>query len=124
MLAFVCNKLALTLSTCELPCLFKRDSRRVEQIQHDLIQSLSQTKRDATCCSSVGRILNKHLCVTLERIFSSGTQNVENWNHISRLLFQNFLLLVLFVGQRLCIDFSISRASFLTTLHSHLDVTC
>ena len=29
-----------------------------------------------------------------------------------------------FVGQRLCIDFYVSRANFLTTLCSHLDVTC
>ena len=33
-------------------------------------------------------------------------------------------LLTLFVGQRLCINFSISRANFLTTLRSHLDITC
>ena len=31
--------------------------------------------------------------------------------------------LVLSVGQRLCIDFSVSKANFLTTLRSHLDVT-
>ena len=33
-------------------------------------------------------------------------------------------LLALSVGQRLCIDFFDSRANFLTTLRSHLDVTC
>jgi len=33
------------------------------------------------------------------------------------------LLLALSVGQRLCINFSISRANFLTTLRSHLDFT-
>ena len=33
-------------------------------------------------------------------------------------------LLALFVGQRLCINFSVSRANFLTTLRSHLDITC
>ena len=33
-------------------------------------------------------------------------------------------LLALSVGQRLYINFSISRANFLTTLRSHLDVTC
>ena len=33
-------------------------------------------------------------------------------------------LLALSVGQRLCINFSVSRANFLTTLCSHLDVTC
>jgi hypothetical protein len=32
-------------------------------------------------------------------------------------------LLALSVGQRLCINFSVSRANFLTTLRSHLDVT-
>ena len=32
--------------------------------------------------------------------------------------------LALSVGQRLCINFSVSRANFLTTLRSHLDVTC
>ena len=36
----------------------------------------------------------------------------------------NYALLALFVGQRLCIDFSVLRANFLTTLHSHLEVTC
>ena len=30
----------------------------------------------------------------------------------------------MFVGQRLCINFFVSRANFLTTLRSHLDVTC
>ena len=34
------------------------------------------------------------------------------------------LSLALSVGQRLCINFSVSRANFLTTLCSHLDVTC
>ena len=33
-------------------------------------------------------------------------------------------LLALFIGQRLCIDFSVLRSNFLTTLHSPLDVTC
>ena len=33
-------------------------------------------------------------------------------------------LLALFVEQRLCINFFVSRANFLTTLRSHLDVTC
>ena len=33
-------------------------------------------------------------------------------------------LLAMYVGHRLCIDFFVSRANFLTTLHSHLDVTC
>ena len=33
-------------------------------------------------------------------------------------------LLVVSVGHRLCIDFTVSRAIFLTTLRSHLDVTC
>ena len=33
-------------------------------------------------------------------------------------------LLDLSVGQRLCINFSVSRANFLTTLRSHLDVAC
>ena len=33
-------------------------------------------------------------------------------------------LLALFVGQRLCINFYVSRAKFLTTLCSHLDITC
>jgi len=36
-----------------------------------------------------------------------------------------FCFLALFVGQRLCIDFSVPvPANFLTTLHSHLDFTC
>ena len=30
----------------------------------------------------------------------------------------------MFVAHRLCIDFSVSRANCLTTLHSHLDVIC
>ena len=33
-------------------------------------------------------------------------------------------LLALSVGHRLYIDFSVSRANFLTTLRSHLDITC
>ena len=33
-------------------------------------------------------------------------------------------LLALYVGQRLCIGFSVLRTNFLTTLCSHLDVTC
>ena len=33
-------------------------------------------------------------------------------------------LLAPFVGQRLCINFSVPRANFLTTLRLHLDVTC
>ena len=33
-------------------------------------------------------------------------------------------LLALYVGHRLCINFSVSRANFLTTLPSHLNVTC
>ena len=33
-------------------------------------------------------------------------------------------LLGLSVGQSLCIDFSVSKANFLTTLRSLLDVTC
>ena len=37
---------------------------------------------------------------------------------------KRFFFWVLYVGQRLCIDFSVSRANFLTTLHSHLVVTC
>jgi len=37
--------------------------------------------------------------------------------------FINDVLLVQFVGQRLCMIFSISIANFLPTLHSHLDVT-
>ena len=36
----------------------------------------------------------------------------------------NITLLALFVGQRQCINFYISRVNFLTTLCSHLDVTC
>ena len=35
----------------------------------------------------------------------------------------NWDLLALFVGQRLCINFSVSKANFLTTLRSHLDAT-
>ena len=35
-----------------------------------------------------------------------------------------FYLLALSVGQRLCIDSSVSRAKFQTTLRLHLDVTC
>ena len=35
-----------------------------------------------------------------------------------------FSLLALSVGQRLCINFFVPRANFLTTLRSHLDVTC
>ena len=31
-------------------------------------------------------------------------------------------LLALSIGQRLCINISVSRAYFLTTLHSHLDL--
>ena len=34
------------------------------------------------------------------------------------------LLLALSIGQRLCIDFFVSRVSCLTTLRSHLDITC
>ena len=34
------------------------------------------------------------------------------------------VLLALSVGRRLCINFSVSRANFQTTLRSHLDVTC
>ena len=33
-------------------------------------------------------------------------------------------LLALFIRQRLCINFYVSRANFLTTLRSHLNVTC
>jgi len=33
-------------------------------------------------------------------------------------------LLALFLGQRLCINFFVSRANFQTTLCSHLDATC
>ena len=33
-------------------------------------------------------------------------------------------LLTLSVGQRLCIDFSVLEVNFLTTLRSHLDITC
>ena len=45
---------------------------------------------------------------------------------LGRYLFMLFLstLLALFVGQRLCINFVVSRVNFLTTLHSHLNVTC
>ena len=32
-------------------------------------------------------------------------------------------LLVVSVGQKLCVNFYLSRANFLTTLRSHLDVT-
>ena len=35
-----------------------------------------------------------------------------------------FNLLALSIGQRLCINFSASRANFLTTLRSYLNVTC
>jgi len=37
--------------------------------------------------------------------------------------FNFFNLLALFVGHRLCIHFFVSKANFLTTLRSHLDVT-
>ena len=37
---------------------------------------------------------------------------------------QNFIFLALSVGQRLCINFYVSRVNFLITLRSHLDVTC
>jgi hypothetical protein len=33
-------------------------------------------------------------------------------------------LLALSIGQRLCVNFYVSGANFLTTLRSHLDVTC
>ena len=33
-------------------------------------------------------------------------------------------LLALSLGHRLCVNFYVSRAIFLTTLRSHLDVTC
>jgi hypothetical protein len=33
-------------------------------------------------------------------------------------------LLALSIGQRLCVNFYVSRANFLTTLRSHLDVSC
>jgi hypothetical protein len=37
----------------------------------------------------------------------------------------HLLLLALSIGQRLCVNFYVSiRANFLTTLRSHLDVTC
>ena len=35
-----------------------------------------------------------------------------------------FGLLALSIGQRLCINFFVPRANFLTTLRSHLDVAC
>jgi hypothetical protein len=34
------------------------------------------------------------------------------------------LLVTLYVRQRLCINFFVSRANFLTTLRSYLNVTC
>ena len=34
------------------------------------------------------------------------------------------LFLAFFEGQRLCINFYISRVKFVITLHPHLDVTC
>jgi hypothetical protein len=34
------------------------------------------------------------------------------------------VLLALSIGQSLCVNFYVSRANFLTTLRSHLDVTC
>jgi len=34
------------------------------------------------------------------------------------------VLLALYAGQQLCIDFFVSRANFLIILRSHLDVTC
>ena len=33
-------------------------------------------------------------------------------------------LLAMSIGQRLCINFSVSRVNFLTTLRSHSDITC
>ena len=43
-----------------------------------------------------------------------GNHNVVDWLNV----------LALFVGQRLGIDFYVSRAKFLTTLRSHLDIAC
>ena len=34
------------------------------------------------------------------------------------------ILFALYIGQRLCVNFYVSRANFLATLCSHLDVTC
>ena len=49
-------------------------------------------------------------------------------NHFAFTLEYFMLVLVQFIGfvcrQRLCINFSISRVNFLTTLHSHLNVSC
>ena len=44
---------------------------------------------------------------------------LANLSHVT-----NMCLLALSVGQRLCANFYVSRANFLTTLRSHLDVTC
>ena len=49
------------------------------------------------------------------------TIDVETFTQVTMFCFD---LLALYVRRRLYINFSISRANFLTTLRSHLDVTC
>ena len=48
----------------------------------------------------------------------------QNWETMVLQMHTTIGLLALSVGQRIYINFSISRANFLTTLHSHFDVTC
>ena len=44
--------------------------------------------------------------------------------NVPSVVFTHRFILALSVGQRLCAKFYVSIANFLTTLRSHLDVTC
>ena len=53
-----------------------------------------------------------------------GRLDTKNRETMAYWTLANVDLLTLYVGHRLCIDFSASRANFLTTLRSHVDNTC
>ena len=62
--------------------------------------------------------------------YSMRVNDMYNYIRINMDVIKNYFyglywyLLALSIGQRLCVNFYVSRANFLTTLRSHLNVTC
>ena len=93
-----------------------------------LVAIVKQKEFASRCCSSlfVFCFILFYFLSSLSSMFP--TDNNTEIDGIGFLFFLllcvvSFSLLALSIGQRLCINFSVSRANLVTTLHSHLDDT-
>ena len=85
------------------------------------------TSSYTVCRPKTKRIMKPTLCTTcidLEALGASKCMHVVHSVGFRAAYLTSPTFLAMYVGQRLCINSSVSRAKFLINLHLHLDVTC